>query len=239
MAKWEEENPFNDGDGDAEADWDENRWEEFFQDQDRRADYYLKKFEESLKKYEDAGTPDPVEAAFNDLFAEIDGSKNPEVHAEIDEIFTEAETEAEAEYEVEEEPWSEEEFEEEFDDFEKIHAYQIAYEFAIAVSHVVKPLYDTPFEDRAVHQLHYHGYQIAAHIVGGHAFGYDRDGIVGNIAKCKRALKSVNACIEAIGKIKHANTVPQVQTDMLFQQAIKVRDAIIHRIEELRSRIWW
>ena len=236
MSKWEEEKEFNEW-NEEEAEWNEDRWEEFFQEQDRRADYYLKKFEQSLKKYENAGSFDPVEDAVNDLFSDLKGSSNSKEPNEIDELL--AETEAEFETEEANQPWLRDEFEEDFDDFEKIDAYQIAYEFAIAVSHFVKPLYDTPLETPALHQLHYHGYQVAAHIVGGHAFGYERDGIVANIAKCKRALKSINACIEAIAKMKHAKTSLQAQLDALFQQAIKVRDAIIHRIEELRSMVWW
>ncbi|MCX7918642.1 MAG: hypothetical protein N3A72_03320 [bacterium] len=237
MAIWEEENSVNNWD-DA-ADWTEDQWEAFFQEQDRRADYFLKKFEQSLKKYEAAGTPDPVEAAFNELFAEIEGAEFPEVPAEIDDTVNESDVEAEVEYEPEEPPWTVEEFEEELDDFHNIYAYQIAYEFAILVNQFVKPLYDTPFENESIRQLHYHGYQIAAHIAGGHAYGYDRDGIVGNIAKCKRALRSINICLDAIVKIKQTETVLPSQTDTLFQQAIKVRDAVIHRIEDLRSMVWW
>lgn len=231
MPKWEEENESHDWD--EESEWDEERWEEFFQEQDRRADYFLKKFEQSLKKYEDAGSPNPVEEAFQDLFPDFEIPSDSNEQDEIVRLL------AEAESEENDHPWSENEFEEVFDDFEKIYTYQVAYEFAISVSHFVKPLYDTPLETPALHQLHYHGYQVAAHIVGGHAFGYERDGIVANIAKCKRALKSISACIEAIVKIRHAKSTPSAQTDALFQQAIKVRDAVIHRIEELRHMVWW
>lgn len=235
MSKWEQEKDNNDWN--EEAEWDEDRWEKFFQEQDRRADYYLNKFEQSLKKYENAGSPDPAEDAFNDLFPNLDSSSQSDESNEIDELI--AEVEAESDTEETDSAWAKEEADENIDDFEKIYAYQVAYEFAITVNHFVKPLYDTPFETPALHQLCYHGYKVQEQIVGGHAFGYERDGIVANIAKCKRALKSINSCIEAVAKIKHSKTAPPIQSDALFQQAIKVRDAIIHWIEELRSMVWW
>jgi hypothetical protein len=235
MSKWAEEQDNNDWE--EEADWDEDRWEEFFQEQDRRADYYTKKFEQSLKKYESAGSPDPIEDAFNDLFPTLDNSSASEETNEIDELLSE--TEAESNYEETKPAWAQDETTEEFDDFRKIYAYQVAFEFGIAIHHFVEPIFKTPIKAPALHQLHYHGFQVEAHIAGGHAYGYERDGIIANIAKCKRALKNINSCIEAIAKIKQYKIAPPGQTEALFQQAINVRDAVIHWIEELRAMVWW
>jgi hypothetical protein len=231
MSKWEEEKDNNDWD--EEADWDEDRWEEFFQEQDWRA----QKFEQSLKKYEAAGSVDPVEDAFNDLFSNLDSSISSDESNEIDELLSEVS--ADAGTEEPEQEWTQDGSTEEYDDFRKINAYQIAYEFGIAIHHFVEPLYNTSVKSSALHQLHYHGFQVAAHIAGGHAFGYEREGVVANIAKCKRALKNINSCIDAISKIKQAKIAPSAQSEALFQQAIIVRDALIHWIEELRAMVWW
>ncbi|MFB3897147.1 MAG: hypothetical protein ACE14V_12675 [bacterium] len=235
MSKWEEEKDRNDWD--EETDWDEDRWEEYFQEQERRADYYTQKFEQSLKKYEAAEYPDPLEEAFNDIFPALDGSSSPEESNEMDDLFFG--TEPDSDTEIAEPAWAQDEPTEDYDDFRKIYAYQLAYEFGIAIHHFVEPFFKTPIKATALYQLHDLEFQVASHIACGHAYGYEREGIVANIAKCKRALKTVNICIDAILKIKSHKIATPNQIDTLFQQAIVVRDAIINWIEELRSMVWW
>ena len=141
------------------------------------------------------------------------------------------------------EPWDNELQQLEFDlqenELDSLAAYQYAVRFGLEAPHLLKTFYELGIDTPEVHQLHLHSYQIGAHIAGGHALGYDKDGLTGNIAKLKRALRSANYCLEALLSMKRKHLTENDATEKLIQYNILVRDSLIHRIEELRQQVWW
>jgi hypothetical protein len=102
--------------------WDEKRWEEFMQEADRKAAEYLKRLEEERQKKDSVPhLPEPKgDSYFDDEIAE-----------ESDPEFSDLKPEA----------WESPRMYWEDGDFEQIPAYQIAYDFAIAVHNFVELFY--------------------------------------------------------------------------------------------------
>jgi hypothetical protein len=124
-------------------------------------------------------------------------------------------------------------------ELEALPAYQYSMQFGLDTPRFIKPFYEKGLDTPELHQLHFHCYQIAAHVAGGHALGYDKDGLTGNIAKLKRALKSAHLCLEALDVIKRKHLSNDETVNRLIQQIILVRDSLIHHIVELRKKVWW
>ena len=70
--------------------------------------------------------------------------------------------------------------------------------------------------------------------------GYEKDSLCGNIANCKRSLKSAKVCVYSLFEIVRAKSAfPESDINSLISEAIKVEREIMKWIEYLRSRIWW
>lgn len=218
-----------------EPNWSEEDWEQFFQEQDHRAEQYQKKFEEAYGKYKEQYTDD------EELSKKIQSDLEPH-HPATNPQWLELAEQAHQEY-LSQEPWEAEQADLEMNmenaELEALPAYQYSMQFGLDTPHFIKPLYEKGLDTPELHQLHFHCYQIAAHVAGGHALGYDKDGLTGNIAKLKRALKSAHLCLEALDAIKRKHLSNDDTVNRLIQQIILVRDSLIHRIVELRKKVWW
>jgi hypothetical protein len=199
--------------------WDEKRWEEFMQEADRKADEYLKKLEEERQKEDSIPhLPEP--------------KKDSHFDSEIDEG-------SELEFpDLEPEAWESPRMYWEDGDFEQIPAYQIAYDFAIAVHNFVERFYPEKTDIPEIKELLRNSYIIPAKIAGGHGMGYEKDTLEGNIANCKRGLVAANNCVNALENLK-AKTKTTPELSRIHVSAVKTREALKEWIEELRGRVWW
>jgi len=199
--------------------WDENRWEEFMQEQDRKTDEYLKRLEEEHQKLDSA-------------HALIEPKEDLLCDQKLDE-------ESEIEFsDTEPEVWESPRMYWEEGDFQEIPAYQIAYDFAIAVYNFVDRFYPEKIDIPEIKQLLHNSLIIPAKIAGGHGMGYEKDTLEGNIANCKRGLIAADNCVKALESLTSEDqTTPGLLK--LHANAIKTKEAVKDWVNELRSRIWW
>jgi hypothetical protein len=212
-------NDFEYSDDFDEEVWDEKKWEEFMQESDRKADEYLKRFEEERQKGDSlTHLPEPKEDSHS--ADEIDEESHPE--------FPDLEPEA---WESPRMYWEE-------GDFEQIPAYQIAYDFSLAAYNFVELFYPERTDVPEIKELAENCFLIPVKIAGGHGMGYEKDTLEGNIANCKRGLVAANNCVNALASLK-ARTTPTPELLKLYTLAVKTRDATKEWIEDLRGKVWW
>jgi hypothetical protein len=199
--------------------WDEKRWEEFMQEADRKADEYLKRFEEEHQK---------GDGAHHIIEPKEDFLCDDELDEESEMEFSDLESEA---WESPRMYWEE-------GNFEEIPAYQIAYDFAIAVHNFVELFYPERIDVPEIKELAENCFLVPVKIAGGHGMGYEKDTLEGNIANCKRGLIATNNCVNALASLK-AKTTPIPELLKLYTLAVKTRDVVKEWIEELRGKVWW
>ncbi|NQT87358.1 hypothetical protein HQ560_11370 [bacterium] len=121
-----------------------------------------------------------------------------------------------------------------------IPVYELAQEFAADLEGRVAPfaLDDESREDEimAVTQI---AYDVPARIVNGHGIGYERDALCGNIACCKRALASLNECVDGLLCLLRDGVCQQADVEEFLRRSRTLGEAIAHRIDSLRSQVWW
>lgn len=74
------------------------------------------------------------------------------------------------------------------------------------------------------------------YIVSGHDFGYSEDTLCGNIVLCRRAMDSMDRCIQCLERLDSAD---DAKRRALMIRARIVRAFLVRRIENLRGMIWW
>ncbi len=123
------------------------------------------------------------------------------------------------------------------DDVKKITAYKRSYELYIRLN---KYFENNSEKDAAedVSEAISASAMVSAKIAGGHGMGYEKDLLCGNIANCKRSLRSAKACIESLEMVRAKSIFPESDIDNLICEAIKVESEVIKWIEYLRSIIW-
>ena len=78
--------------------------------------------------------------------------------------------------------------------------------------------------------------QIAAKVSGGHAVGYERDMLGGNIAYVKRGLAAANAALEALRSLRDAPYMRAADYRRLYEATYEVRNAVALHVLRLRER---
>ncbi len=195
--------------------WDEEQWERFMQEADRKVEGYLSKFEEELLSKKES--PDN----------EGDGYALP---GEYDEGKDDKEQWKEAGS-----GWHDGEEE---DSYRQLSVWRTAYHFSLEVLQFAER--SKPPEGSRINfdRLLKHCSGIPAKIASGHSMGYDREVLEGNIAYCKRALKDAERCIDALEGIR-IKEKPTKTVLRLYGAALKTKKEIREWIAELRRRIWW
>jgi len=212
-------NDFGYSDDFDEEVWDEKKWEEFMQEADRKADEYLKRFEEERQKKDSVPH-----------FPEPNGDSH---------FADESDEESEIEFsDLESEVWESPRMYWEEGDFEQIPVYQIAFAFAIATHNFVERFYPERTDVPEIKQLLENCFIIPAKIAGGHGMGYEKDTLEGNIANCKRGLVATNNCVNALESLR-TKVKPTPGLLRLLSLAVKTKDAVKEWVEELRGRVWW
>lgn len=209
--------------------WDEERWEAFLRENDRRLDRYmtllfafmarypppdrddevgLQRWETALREYlrgRGLEAPGP-DAAPPDAFDDFEQSEEEE--AVLDEIL---------------------------DDVARLPVYRQALALATDVLDWSNGLPGS-VKDSTLVQLCAHLTQVPAHVANGHGMGYEQDMLGGNIACVKRALGAANSALERLHEAR-----PEVYMDArtystLYERTYELRNALGVYVQELRAR---
>jgi len=78
--------------------------------------------------------------------------------------------------------------------------------------------------------------QIPAHIARGHDIGYEVEMLGGNIACAKRGLAAANTALDLLREMKGAPHLQAVTYQSLYEQVYEVRNALGIYVQELRER---
>jgi hypothetical protein len=211
---------FEFGDEFVDEIWDEEQWEIFMQEADKKVDEYLKKVEDEIENSEEYHKQSLIEGE--------EGYLKEESRENVPDS-------QEKRWTGSDESWKEDE---DSKDFRLIPAYEVAYNFGFAVYNYVKIYHTHDTSVPEINKLAKNCFVISAKIAGGHGMGYDMDVLEGNIACCKRGLRAAEDCVDALENLRiKYNPTPEILK--LYGLALKTRNAVREWIEELRGRIWW
>lgn len=227
--------------------WDEERWEAYLREDDRRTDRYMELMYEFLRRHP---RPDPrdqhaTERWKGELRAFL-WSKGWRRHfivlpfmwqdedQEHDAIAGRTEEDAAlGEYLCEPGSFGREEVP--LNSFEHIPVYRQTNDLATFVLDWAHDLADTAKTSTLV-QFCSSITQIPANVVRGHSLGYEIETLGGNIACAKRALAAANAALNLLREMKPA---PHLQPDtyrVLYERVYEVRNALGIYVQDLRER---
>jgi len=126
-----------------------------------------------------------------------------------------------------------------FDEVKGIPAYAQAYAFSLEIEQFLREHFSDDCEDDDLRSALLAAAMAPAQIAGGHGIGYDRESLCGNIANCKRALKSLQTCSESLDALAQRDLFSCARAGAFRQEAESVRTEIARWIENLRARVWW
>ena len=126
-----------------------------------------------------------------------------------------------------------------FEQVRDIPAYQAANDFAEHLEETLRQRAPEHVRDSDVRNALFAAQMAPAQVAGGHGIGYERDALCGNIANCKRALRSISTCMDHLHELAKRLILPVPQLMPLQQMALEAETSINNWIEELRAKIWW
>jgi len=126
-----------------------------------------------------------------------------------------------------------------FEQLREIPAYVRAQDFATRLEDLLERRMQKWNEDEDARRAVFAAQMVSAQVAGGHGIGYERDSLCGNIANCKRALRSLAACRDQFPILLERSLIPADDVLDLSVEAEQVSDEIARWIENLRARIWW
>lgn len=238
-----------DYDWDSDEPWDENQWEAFLRENDRRMDRYMELLHDFLHAHPRPERDDPERLAAwkDDLRAFIDKKGWTRDDLALPFIWLDDADD------VDEHPllgfddisgddafFDEGLFGEDEDDFmldslERLPIYQQA--FALT-GRVMDWSDEVPggVKDSTLVQFCANVMQIPAKVAEGHAIGYERDMLGGNIACVKRALASANAALTLLKQLKPEPYMTASTYRALYEETYELRNALGLYVQELRER---
>ncbi len=222
--------------------WDEERWEAFLWDHDRRVDRYTELIFRFMRKYPQ---PDPeyagAFASWRDALRAWLRDKGWRFDDVIMPFFWLEEEQAEEEL-ADEEVFSfggpipfDDEDDDPFGDLERLPVYLSACALSAEVLDWVHALSDDVKDSALVHFCSYVA-QVPAHIARGYGIGHERDTLGGNIACAKRGLADANAALGLLGRMKRAPYMDEPTYWRLYEQAYEVRNEVALYVQDLRER---
>ena len=126
-----------------------------------------------------------------------------------------------------------------FDELRDIPSYGRAQGFAVHLEEMLGERAPRLSEDADVRNALFGAQMVPAQIAGGHGIGYERDSLCGNIANCKRALRSLAACLDHVAELEHRDILTATEATELRTEADGVAAVTQRHIEDLRSHVWW
>jgi hypothetical protein len=213
--------------------WDEEDWERFLQKADVRTAKYLELFE-TLHNHPECDNIIAKEMGWSQRYEDCDyenescgncGKNNDCYIYEINQMFDNS-----LEYD--------ETTERDIEDVRKIPAYKESYELHMRLRKYFENSSEVDIDEDVVEVISASS-MVPAKIAGGHGMGYEKDSLCGNIANCKRSLKSAKVCVCSLEIVRTKSTFPESDINSLIGEAIKVEREVMKWIECLRARIWW
>lgn len=233
--------------------WDENQWEAFLRENDKRADRYMELLHDFLQHHPrpDSNDSDAFEAWTGELriFIEDKGWTRDDIVLpflwldgvdDLDEEIPDM-----LDFDVPEENESflgggsipPDPFADSFelDSFRQLSIYQQA---STLTGNVMDWADALPGEvkDSTLVQFCSNVMQIPAKIAKGHALGYERETIGGNIACVKRALASANAALTLLQQLREEVYVEAAVYRELYEATYEMRNALGIYVQELRAQ---
>ena len=226
--------------------WDEERWEAFLREHDRRVDRYMSLFLRFTAKHPRPDADDV--AAINEW---KDGLRNflREKGWRRDDLFLpffllddepdDDDTAPEAA-----EPFFDDAFfddaldEPDEDPFASLDALPVYRHANALTDDVLDWAHGLAGDVKTLTLVHFcsHVMQIPAHLARGHGIGLDRDGLGGNIACVKRALADANAALDLLRQLKAAPFMDAATYRRLVERAFELRNALGLYVQHLRER---
>ncbi len=126
-----------------------------------------------------------------------------------------------------------------FEQLRDIPAYCRAQEFAAALEEKLRASVPRWANDEEARNAAFHAQMVPAQIAGGHGIGYERDSLCGNIANCKRALRSLDQCLDELAGLTARGLLGAPDLEQVRTQAASLVQEVTCWIDQLRGRIWW
>jgi hypothetical protein len=126
-----------------------------------------------------------------------------------------------------------------FEQLREIPAYVSAQDFATRLEDLLERRMQKWSDDEDARRAVFAAQMVSAQVAGGHGIGYERDSLCGNIANCKRALRSLGACREQLVVLQERRLIRPDDLLALAVEADQASAEINRWIESLRARIWW
>ena len=217
--------------------WDEDRWEAFLREHDRRINYYMNLLLRFMEDHPppDRDEPDAVQAWEADLRAFLLAHG---LHYEGDEPFLLTDErfggddgddlfplDGPAEAALAEGPAP----------FHRLPVYAAARALADQVLAWTNAL-PGDVKDSTLVQVCSHLTQVPANLAKGHGIGYEQDTIGGNIACVKRGLNAANAALKLLPELRSVPYLDEEAYRHLYEQTFEVRNGLGLYVQELRAR---
>ncbi len=228
--------------------WDEERWEQFLSENDRRLDHYTELMYGFLTENPQPSRNDPESLSIwkGELraFMEAKGWGEDDLPSflfqedEEDEQWDEDSAEWIYEFDqafLDEDMLDEDTLWDDLDSIERLPVYKQAYELVVEVLQWTDELPSREKESTLVQFCSYVT-QIPAKIAKGHGMGYDRDMLGGNIACVKRSLKVANQALALLRELRDAPYMTEETYIEMYERLYEVRNDIALYVQELRER---
>ena len=217
--------------------WDEDDWEDFLRENDRRLDRFMALLGQFMRRHPPPpdGAPPEDEAAWKHRLEAYmrwhtgyEGSADDlpvwedEGDGEPEDVFGERWKTGLAEF-PEEQP------------VDDLPVYQAARSLADRVTGWSEAI-PTADKDSGLVQFCTCVLEVPAKLSGGHAVGYERDVLGGNIAYVKRALATANAALDALQHLRDAPYMDAADYHRLYEATYEVRNAVALHVLRLRER---
>ena len=217
-------------DTEPELPWGEAKWEQFMRESDARSARYGELLETLMDH------PD------RDAIIEKEMGWDREEEVDDRPFWLRDEDDPALLEELNREPTEEEiaETKAEHDKIYDIPAYKESFDWSMRVFHALKGQGENDVDvGELVGEAIGEGHCIAAKIAGGHGIGYEDESICGNIVNCKRSLEAADNSLRALSEL--GDLLPGLYAILqpLIADGRQVRQLVLDRIEELRSRVWW
>lgn len=224
--------------------WDEERWEVFLKEHDRRLDRYMSLLFRFMREHPpvgDVGSPERHTWEHDLRQFLINNGMSPDdllprmLAGDLDEEDMYDGNGDALFFEVEQSDPDSEERDEEIHHIRNVPLYQDAQQHAVNVLSWSNTL-PAQVKDSTLVQFCSHITQIPANIAKGHGIGLELDMIGGNIACVKRALQAANAALRLLPELKTAGCVDREQYLSLYESTYEIRNRVGVYVQELRRR---
>jgi|GEM_PF-470688 hypothetical protein len=221
--------------------WDEDRWEAFLLENDRRINHLLEVFHSFLAKDPLPEQSDsPARERWRDRFRAYFAARGAQIDDSLityllhDEGQLSVEPFGLWEGDVAEEGW-EDEAQSDLSELQLVPAFSQAYRL---ISDVLDWANGLPGDVKDSTLVQYCAYitQIGSHLVKGHLIGYEHDTLGGNIACVKRSLHAANAGLAILPELRDEPYMDPEMYRYLYEQTYEVRNQIALYVLELREQ---